>query len=88
MQSKGKRAMDTAERTHVARVRAMDCACCETAGPSEAHEIEQGAWFLSIPLCPTCHRGNGGLHGTKVHLRVRKVTELSMLNDTIRRLVA
>jgi len=79
--------MTDSERDHVQRIKSMPCACCTTPGPSEAHEIEQGKWFLSIPLCPTCHRGNGGMHGTKVHLRVRKVTELSMLNETYRMLV-
>jgi len=87
MQSKGKRAMTAGEREHVTWIKGMPCACCGADGPSEAHEIEQGLWYLSIPLCPSCHRGPLGLHGTKAHLTVRKLTELKMLNETYRMLV-
>ena len=88
MHSKNKPAMKPDEREHVDRVKAMSCAVCDAHGISEAHEIEQGEWFLSIPLCADCHRGSlNGIHGQKVMWRVMKKTELSCLNETIRELV-
>ena len=86
MQSKNKPAMTKAERAHVERVKALPCVCCDAEGPTEAHEIEQGAWFLAVALCPDCHRGPSGLHGTKALMRIRKLSELDMLNETLRRL--
>jgi hypothetical protein len=86
MNSKNKPAMTTAERNHVERVKALDCALCNAAGPSEAHEIEQGQWFTSCALCYECHRGNNGWHGNKAYWRLRKWVELDALNETLRRL--
>lgn len=86
MNSKNKRAMTSVERLHVDRVKALDCVLCGATGPSEAHEIEQGAWFLSVALCPDCHRGSrNGIHGEKVMWRTLKMTELQALNETLRR---
>lgn len=79
--------MSAAERRHVDRVRQLPCSVCDTAGPSEAHEIEQGLWFCSISLCPDCHRGGVmGWHGQKRAWTIRKITELDALNTTLRRL--
>ncbi len=75
-----------ADRRHLARVKDLPCGVCGEPGPSEAHHIEQGLHYTCIPLCPECHRGSGGWHGTKALWRVRKLTELDVLNDTIRRL--
>ena len=86
MWSPNKRRMTAAESRHVERVRALTCVCCDAAGPSEAHEIEQGKWFLSCALCPECHRGPSGLHGTRALMRIKKLSELDMLNETLRRL--
>lgn len=89
MNSKNKKAMTAGERRHVDRVRALDCVVCGVAGPCEAHEIEQGKWFLSCALCPDCHRGSrNGIHGEKVMWRTLKLTELDALNETLRRLHA
>lgn len=89
MHSKNKPQMTSAERAHVDQVKSLSCAVCNACGPSEAHEIEQGEWFLSVPLCASCHRDNlNGIHGAKVMWKVMKVTEMSALNDTIRRLIA
>ncbi len=88
MHSKNKPAMTKAERSHVERVKSLSCAVCEQPGPSEAHEIEQGLWFCSVPLCSDCHRGSlNGLHGQRGMWKVMKRTELGCLNDTIRRLL-
>ncbi len=86
MHSKNKKAMTVAERSHVERVRSLPCSLCDTHGPSEAHEINQGQWFTSCALCPECHRGGNGWHGTKALWRIRKWEELDALNVTVRRL--
>lgn len=89
MQSKNKRTPTVAERSYIALIKAMDCGCCGQTGPSEAHEIEQGQWFTSIPLCADCHRGDhNGIHGQRRIWSVLKKTELSVLNETIERVVA
>lgn len=91
MQSKNKKPMTTAERRHVEIIKAMPCAVCgecpESSG-SEAHEIEQGQWFTTIPLCADCHRGEkNGLHGQRAMWKVMRKTELVCLNDTIKTLM-
>ena len=75
------------ERRHLANVKELDCSVCDTPGPSEAHHIEQGLQYTCIALCPACHRGPGGWHGTKALWRVYKMDELKALNVTIDRLV-
>lgn len=91
MQSKNKPHLTSAERAHVARVKALPCAVCSVPAteeqPSEAHEIEQGLWWLSVPLCADCHRGShNGIHGRRAMWNVMRKTELSALNETIRAL--
>lgn len=89
MQSKNKAKPTVAESRHIERIKSMGCGCCEAMpGPSEAHEIEQGMWWTSIPLCPDCHRGAfNGIHGQKRIWKVLKKDEMSVLNDTIRLLM-
>jgi hypothetical protein len=87
MQSKNKPAMTVAESAHVARVAALPCGVCEAPPPSEVHEPEQGMWWISMPLCPLCHRGPQGWHGDRTRWKLRKLfTELPVINDTIRKL--
>lgn len=89
MQSKNKPAMTRDERAHVDRIKRMDCQVCGAAGPCDAHELEQGQWFTVVPLCKDCHQGpHNGIHGQKRIWHVLKKTPLSVLNETIRRLVA
>lgn len=84
MQSKNKKAPTKAERLHIERIKTMGCVVCGLPGPSECHELEQGQWFTSIPLCPDCHRGSiNGIHGQKRMWSVMKLDELSALNKTI-----
>ena len=72
------------ERRHIARIKEMNCVICDAAGPSECHEINQGQWYTSMPLCPDCHRGSiNGIHGQKRMWSVQKMDELSALNKTI-----
>lgn len=87
MQSKNKAQPTRLEREHIARIKSQPCVVCGAAPPSEAHEIEQGLWFLSLPLCEDCHRGgHNGIHGQRRIWNALKLTEISALNETLRRL--
>lgn len=88
MWSKNKSKPTAAEHEHIQRIKEMDCVICGEPGPSECHEIKQGAWFTSMPLCASCHRDNfNGIHGQKRAWAVRKMDELDALNETVRRLM-
>ncbi len=87
MQSKNKAPMTAAERRHIDRVKSCDCAVCDTAGPSDAHEIEQGQWFTAISLCRSCHMDPVfGIHGQKRMWIIKKLDELKALNITLARI--
>lgn len=76
------------EADHIELVKGMECVVCNTPGPSEAHEIQQGCWYTSVPLCADCHRGSkNGIHGQKAMWKVMKLNELEALNETIRRIL-
>lgn len=88
MQSKNKRAPTHEERSHIERIKRMSCGVCDARGPSDAHELVQGQWFTSIPLCQDCHTGSSnGWHGCKNIWNAYKVNELTVLNDTIQLLL-
>lgn len=75
------------ERLHLAKVKDMPCGVCGQAGPSDAHHVEQHMQYLCIPLCKDCHQGShNGIHGRRSIWNVMKKNELSVLNETIRRL--
>lgn len=87
MFSKNKAKPTASERLHIARIKAMNCIICDNPAPSECHEITQGQWFTSMPLCADCHRGSvNGIHGQRRLWNVYKMDELSALNETIRKL--
>lgn len=88
MKSKNKPAMTRKESEHVERVAELPCIVCDSDSGSEVHEPEQGMWFISIPLCPACHRGPDGWHGTRLRWSLRKMTELKAINETQKRLAA
>lgn len=75
-----------AERNHLAWVKEQPCVLCGQEGPSDAHHVVQHMQYLCIPLCKDCHTGYNGWHGTKALWKVRKLDELKVLNETIRRL--
>lgn len=88
MMSKNKAAPTVAERAHILRIKEMACSLCDATGPSECHELKQGLWWASIPLCASCHRGAlMGLHGQKRMWLIQKMDELDALGVTIRRLM-
>lgn len=77
-----------AERKHLASVKSLPCGVCGKHGPSDAHHIAQHMQYTCIPLCRDCHEGaHNGIHGRKAIWQVLKKTELSVLNDTIKRLL-
>lgn len=83
------RNLKAADREHMARVKLLACAVCGEGPPSDAHHIEQGHHYTTIPLCKSCHQDPQlGIHGAKVMWRIHKKTEASCLNDTIARLLA
>lgn len=87
MYSKNKLKPSASEKSHIERIKSMSCIICQAQAPSECHEINQGQWFTSMPLCADCHRGSlNGIHGQKRLWNVYKMDELSALNETIRKL--
>ncbi|WP_396189820.1 hypothetical protein [Flavobacterium sp.] len=81
--------LSKAEKGHIARVKELPCGVCDASGPSHAHHIEQSSQYTVIPLCPDCHQGaHNGIHGQRRIWNVLKKTELSVLNDTIKRLLS
>ncbi len=88
MQSKNKKAPTASERRHIERVKSLPCSVCDAFPPSECHEPNQGQWYTSIALCPTCHRDPVmGLHGQKRAWLIRKFDILDALGVTILRLM-
>lgn len=76
------------QKRYLANIKTMPCGVCDAAGPSDAHHIEQALQYLCIPLCRDCHQGShNGIHGRKSIWNVLKKTELSVLNDTIEKLI-
>lgn len=87
MQSKNKPSMTAAERRHVSAVKSLNCVICDAPGPTEAHEPEQGAWFTAIAVCPECHRGKDGWHGTRARWKNARMSEIQAINTTLERLL-
>lgn len=85
MKSKNKPAMTAAERRHVDRVAQLPCVI-DNAEPVEIHEFEQGQWFTAVPLCPACHRGPDGWHGTRKRWTLARMDPFKAINETHRRL--
>lgn len=75
------------ERVHLGMVKSLPCSVCDAPPPSEAHHAKQGDQWTAIALCPECHRGYNGWHGTKALWRIRKMDELAALSVTVRRLL-
>lgn len=95
MRTKNAKAITQDEHDHIERVKLLSCGVCGVGGgygsPSEAHHIVQGQHWTVIPLCGGetggCHRSlTNGIHGQARIWSVYKKTEMSVLNDTIKRL--
>ena len=84
MKSPNKKPPTSVEKKHIERVAALPCVVCGESGPSEVHEPQQGAWWASIALCPQCHRGSDGWHGTRKRWTLRRMDEIKAINETVR----
>jgi hypothetical protein len=67
------------------------CLCGDT--PVQVHHIREGVGagqrqhdWLTIPLCPSCHTGTNGIHGSKAMLYIMKMDELDCLAWTLQQL--
>jgi hypothetical protein len=84
MHSKNLTALD---REHLSRVKELPCGVCDARGPSDAHHIKQGLHYLCIPLCKDCHQGGfNGIHGQARIWSVMKKDEMTVLNETVKKL--
>lgn len=79
--------LSDADRQHLLRVKELPCGVCGASPPSDAHHIKQGLHHLCIPLCKDCHQGSfNGIHGQARIWAALKKDEMSVLNDTVKRL--
>ena len=81
--------MSLAAKRHMGRVAELPCCLCG-AMPVEVHHVleeripgRRGPDWITIPLCPGCHRGPEGIHGTKAMLRVSRKTEMELVAETL-----
>ena len=83
-----------AERNYMGRIASLGCVVCRLLGHghvgAQIHHIREGQGmaqraqnFLVIPLCPEHHTGSKGIHGDRTYMRILKVDELDLLNQTI-----
>ena len=91
MRTKNAKSITAEESEHIGKVKLLSCGVCDEGGgdgaPSDAHHVKQGQHFTVIPLCRSCHMdGFNGIHGQARIWAVYRVDEMSVLNDTIRRL--
>jgi hypothetical protein len=76
------------ERLHLARIKELPCGVCGQSAPSDAHHIKQHHQYLCIPLCKDCHQGSfNGIHGQARIWSVYKQDEMSVLNETLAKLI-
>lgn len=79
--------LNSAERSHIGRVKLLPCSVCDERGPSDAHHIRQDCHYCVVALCKDCHQGaHNGWHGRKAVWRVKHMDELDALNVTNKRL--
>jgi hypothetical protein len=83
--------MSAASKRHMGRVAELGCCTCGQS-PVEVHHARTGeaagaaqrpSDWLTIPLCPDCHRGKMGVHGDRTMLRITKKTELQLVGETL-----
>ena len=89
MRSKNSKAITKDESAYLHWVKSQPCIVCNEPGPSDAHHIEQGRHYTTLPLCKGCHQGShNGIHEQHRLWDVLKMTELRALNELIRRLAS
>ncbi len=87
MRSRGKPAQTALEKRWVGLLAQQPCVVCGAHGV-EIHEFEQGAWFSATPLCPACHRGSDGWHGTRQRWALRRMDKDKAINIAVGRAFA
>lgn len=77
------------ERKHMDRVAQLPCVVCGSL-PVEVHHIrysqgmsQRSSNWLTVALCPECHRGHNGLHGNKSLMRIHKLDEMDLVAMTL-----
>lgn len=90
--------LKNSEAKHLSRVAALGCALCRRMGygesPAEIHHPRIGntgmatkrSHFLGVPLCPSHHRGQHGIHGDRADFKNAGVDELDLLGDVLQEL--
>ena len=80
-------------KQYLNKIASFECVNCGTH-PVEIHHLREGVGmaqrnsdFLTVPLCPECHRGPRGIHGDRSAFRLNKLDEMKMLALTIERVV-
>lgn len=84
--------MTLAAKRHMGMVAELPCCVCGTM-PVEVHHVLEGrtpgrksADWTTIPVCPECHRGTHGIHGTRQAWKLAKQDELKALGETLEKL--
>ena len=85
------------DKSHAERLVSIGCVCCDLLGMTQAtatniHHIREGQGmaqragdYLTIPLCKECHQGKNGVHGNRQYLKILRMTELDLLDYTLKR---
>lgn len=77
------------ELTYFEKIQQMNCGVCGEEGPSIGHQIKPDSKYLTVPLCNDCLNGSfNGWHGQRRIWSVMKKDEMSVLNDTLDRLLS
>ena len=86
--------LSAASHRYMGLVKQLSCFVCGAEPPSIAHHIRDGVGmaqkasdWLVVPLCWEDHVGKHGIHGDKSAWRLRKLTELDGIADTIERIM-
>lgn len=88
MRTKNAKTITRLEHEHMLRVKSLSCSVCDDPGPCDAHHIKQGNHFTVVALCKSCHQHPVlGYHGQKRMWNIKKMDELSALNETIKKLM-
>ena len=82
MHSKNKPAMNASQRKYVNKLAELPCVVCGAHGV-EVHEFTQSAFFASVPVCPECHRGQDGWHGTRRRWSLNRVDMVEAIDRAV-----
>lgn len=90
-----KRTKTPGERAYHQVVASLACVLCDRLGQRQStrttvhHDThsagmaQRSGHYLAAALCKDCHQGPLGVHGDKTLLRLAKVTEADLIDETI-----